>query len=79
MTNESNVQTSVQEVDVDIDSWLGAPGADSIITPTKEEAEDVKPNIFSSKKQDLSFLDKEDSEKTDEETKEEEELHLRGQ
>jgi hypothetical protein len=71
MTNESNVQTSVQEVDVDIDSWLGAPGADSIITPTKEEAEDVKPNIFSSKKQDLSFLDKEDSEKTDEETKEE--------
>lgn len=71
MSNESNVQTSVQQVDVDIDSWLGAPGAESVITPTAEEAEDAKPNIFSSKKQDLSFLDKEDSEKTDEETKEE--------
>ena len=49
--NQSNVQTSVQQVDVDIDSWLGAPGADSVITPTKEESEE-KPNIFSSKKQD---------------------------
>jgi hypothetical protein len=57
MNDKSNVQTSVQEIDVDIDSWLGAPGADSIITPTAEEAEDAKPNIFSSKKQDLSFLD----------------------
>jgi hypothetical protein len=69
--NQSNVQTSVQQVDVDIDSWLGAPGADNILTPTKEESEE-KPNIFSSKKQDLSFLDKdEDESKTDEEVKEE--------
>jgi hypothetical protein len=72
--NQSNVQTSVQQVDVDIDSWLGTPGADSVITPTKEES-DEKPNIFSSKKQDLSFLDKEDSNdensnESDEETKE---------
>ena len=68
MSNESNVQTSVEQVDVDIDNWLSAPGADNIITPTVDE----KPNIFSSKKQDLSFLDKEDdSEKTDEEVKEE--------
>ena len=51
----NNVHTSVQEVDVDIDSWLGAPGAESIVTPTTEE---VKPNFFSpSNKNDLSFLD----------------------
>jgi hypothetical protein len=72
--NQSNVQTSVQQVDVDIDSWLGAPGADSILTPTSEKEEE-KPNIFSSKKQDLSFLDKEDSDDqnsndSDEQTKE---------
>lgn len=53
----SNVQTgSVQEVDLDIDSWLGAPGADSILTPAKP-AEEVKPGIFSSKSNDLAFLD----------------------
>jgi hypothetical protein len=72
MTDKTNVQTSVQQVDVDIDSWLGTPGADSIITPTAEEAEDAKPNIFSSRKQDLSFLDKgDDQEEGSEEKKEE--------
>lgn len=71
--NQSNVQTSVQQVDVDIDNWLGAPGAESIITAPSEEAQELKPNIFSSKKQDLSFLDKEDSDdaKTEDEVKEE--------
>ena len=44
--NQTNVQTSVQQVDVDIDSWLGAPGADSIITPNDEPTE-IKPNLFS--------------------------------
>lgn len=72
MSEKTNVQTSVEQVDVDIDNWLGAPGAESVITASSEEAQEIKPNIFSSKKQDLSFLDKEDdSEKTDEETKEE--------
>ena len=52
----NNVQTSVQEVDVDIDSWLGAPGADSILTPSKP-AEEAKPSIFASKTTDLDFLD----------------------
>jgi hypothetical protein len=56
----SNVQTSVQEVDLDIDSWLGAPGAESIVTPTKAP-EETKPNIFSPKKTDLSFLDEPDT------------------
>jgi len=43
--NQNNVQTSVQQVDLDIDSWLGAPGADSIVTPADTKKEDSKPNI----------------------------------
>ena len=54
--NQTNVQTSVQQIDVDIDSWLGAPGADSIVTPSKEE--EAKPNLFSKNTTDLTFLDK---------------------
>lgn len=49
-----DVQTSVQQVDLDLDSWLGAPGAESIVTPTDVEP---KPNMFSPGKPDLSFLD----------------------
>lgn len=60
--NETNVQTSVQQVDLDIDSWLGAPGADSIVTPTSEESKDQKPNIFSQGKFDTNFLDEEEEE-----------------
>jgi len=55
--NQTNVQTNVQQVDLDIDSWLGAPGADSIVTPTTDKVEEVKPNMFSNTKPDLSFLD----------------------
>jgi hypothetical protein len=58
--NQNNVQTSVQQVDLDIDSWLGAPGADSIVTPADTKKEDSKPNIFSQPKADLSFLDNEE-------------------
>ena len=58
--NQTNVQTSVQQVDLDIDSWLGAPGADSIVTPTTEDKKDLKPNIFSQAKFDTNFLDDED-------------------
>ena len=61
----NNVQTSVQEVDLDIDSWLGAPGADSVITPAAKDKETEKPNFFSPAKTDLSFLDEEP--KTEEE------------
>ena len=61
--NQNNVQTSVQQVDLDIDSWLGAPGADSIVTPTTGnptgETTELKPSIFSQGKPDLSFLDQE--------------------
>lgn len=51
---QTNVQTSVQQVDLDIDSWLGAPGAESIVTPSTE----TKPSIFSAGKVDLGFLEK---------------------
>lgn len=63
---ENNVQTSVQQVDLDIDSWLGAPGADSIVTPAGEEKKDQKPNIFSQGKFDTNFLDEEEEEETEE-------------
>ena len=54
-----NTQTSVQQIDLDIDSWLGAPGADAIVVP-EEKKEDAKPSLFSIPKTDLSFIDDED-------------------
>ncbi len=61
MDTQTNVQTNVQQVDLDIDSWLGAPGADSIVLPGGEPAKpDNKPNIFSKSSVDMSFLDKDD-------------------
>jgi uncharacterized protein YggL (DUF469 family) len=69
MENQNNVQTSVQQVDLDIDSWLGAPGADSIVTPTAADTKkaETKPNIFSAKAVDLSFIDKDDEEENKDE------------
>lgn len=61
METQTNVQTNVQQVDFDIDSWLGAPGADSIVIPPGgEPPKPEKPNIFSKTTVDLSFIDKED-------------------
>jgi len=55
--NQSSVQTSVQQVDLDLDSLFdGAPGADSIVTPSSEPTE-IKGNIFTKKQVDLNFLD----------------------
>ena len=60
----TDVNTSVEKVDLDIDSWLGAPGADNIITSatsTKENTtSDEKPSIFSNAATDVSFLDEEE-------------------
>lgn len=51
-------QTTVQQVDINIDDIFGgAPGADSIVLPAEEEK---KPGFFSTPKTDLTFLDKED-------------------
>jgi hypothetical protein len=73
--NQTTVQTSVQQVDLDIDSWLGAPGADSIVVPDTSSKgsvgapTEIKPNIFSQDKPDLSFLDKEDDDDSSDDKK----------
>jgi len=70
METQANVQTNVQTVDVDIDSWLGAPGAESIVTPTGAPAADSKkPSVFSAPKTDLNFLDKEEDDNKEQEDK----------
>ena len=68
--NQQGNQASVQEVDLDIDSWLGAPGADAIVTPNSgddKEDEPAKNNIFSKNETDLSFLDGEEGSEEGEE------------
>jgi len=63
--NQTNVQTSVQEIDLDIDSLFdGAPAASSIVTSSSDEASEIKPNIFSKKSINLDFLDKQEDGKT---------------
>ncbi len=70
MSIETNTQTSVQEIDLDLDSWLGTPGADSIIVPAGEEKKpEVKNTVFSPNKTDVSFLDEEDDDDSDDDTK----------
>jgi len=62
-------QTSVQQVDLDIDSlFSGAPSADSVVTPS--EPTEIKPNVFSKRQTDLTFLDADGSEKDAEGQKE---------
>lgn len=51
-------QTTVQQVDINIDDIFGgAPGADSIVLPSEEEK---KPGFFSTPKTDLTFLDRQE-------------------
>jgi len=60
----TNNEPTTGIVDLDIDSWLSAPGAESIITPASNEP--AKPSMFSQDKTDLSFIDKKDDEPSDE-------------
>ena len=55
----STESTTIQEVDMDMNDILGTPGAENIMLPDKEEK---KPNLFSSKTVDTSFLDNEEEE-----------------
>jgi hypothetical protein len=65
MSTETKETTTVEQVDLDLDSLLGSPGADSIMLPE----EDKKPSLFSSTNVDTSFLDNPDEGKaTKEET-----------
>ena len=54
--SEKNEQTSVQNVEIDIDEILAMPGAESVMTPG--ESSEKKPSVFSSMKTDTTFLDK---------------------
>lgn len=55
MADQIQDTTTVSEVDLNLDEILGTPGAESVMLPSTEEA---KPNLFSSKPVDTSFLDK---------------------
>lgn len=67
MSIDTSAQTSVQQVDLDIDSWLGSPGAESIITPAEPAAktDSAKPNMFARNGTDISFLDDEEEDEDD--------------
>jgi cell envelope opacity-associated protein A len=63
MADQIQETTSVSEVDLNLDEILGTPGAENIMLPSTEEA---KPNMFSSKPVDTSFLDKPDTDQENE-------------
>ena len=73
--NITDVNTSVEKLDLDIDSWLGAPGADSVLTPTESDTE-KQPNIFDSLKTDISFLDSDNKSDSESKVNEEEMQHI---
>lgn len=62
MANQIQETTSVAEVDLNLDEVLGIPGAENVMLPANEEK---KPNMFSSKEVDLSFIDKEEVTETE--------------
>jgi hypothetical protein len=57
MTTNTKEVTQVSEVDVDIDSILGVPGAESVMTPNEDADNKKKPNVFTNTKVDTTFLD----------------------
>ena len=57
MADQIQDTTTVSEVDINLDEILGTPGAENVMLPNTEEA---KPNLFSSKPVDTSFLDRPD-------------------
>jgi len=66
--------TTVGQVDVDIDSIFGIPGADSIMLPD-DQNEPEKKSVFSAEKTDMTFFDNPTA-KTPEERKEAEEKKI---
>lgn len=67
MTNK-NETTTVQEVDINLDELLGTPGAENIMVP--ESKTEVKPSMFSRREDvDLSFLDKDEENSDDSQSK----------
>lgn len=54
--------TTVTQIDKDIETLLQQPGAESIITATPGEKKEEKPSFFQRKQVDLTFLDNPDNE-----------------
>jgi hypothetical protein len=58
MLEPNNESTKVSEVEVDIDSLFGAPGAESVMLPAdNQEPEEEKKSVFTRETVDTSFLD----------------------
>jgi hypothetical protein len=64
MSGQTQETTTVEQVDIDLDTLLGTPGADNIMLP-----EDKKPSVFSTNKLDTAFLDKPSSDDDDDDSK----------
>lgn len=60
--------TTVEQVDINLDELLGAPGAENVMLP---ETEEKKPTIFKKESVDMTFIDKPENSTEEQETKEE--------
>jgi len=61
--------TTVDQVDIDLDSLFGSPGAESVLLPEKEGENEKPKNVFTKQETELDFLDgrSKESVKTNEE------------
>lgn len=59
-----NSSTTVTMTDVDINEILGTPGAESVMTPSGNK-EEAKPNLFTTKPVDMSFIENDDNDDDD--------------
>jgi len=65
--NQQTESTSVQQVEINLDELLGTPGAENVMLPEGAEGKaDVKPNIFSQPTTDLSFIDNDSDDESQE-------------
>jgi hypothetical protein len=64
MSGQPQETTTIEQVDIDLDSLLGTPGADNIMLP-----EEKKPSVFTTSKIDTTFLDKPSSDDDDDSEK----------
>lgn len=64
MSGQTQETTTVEQVDIDLDTLLGTPGADNIMLP-----EEKKPSVFTTSKVDTAFLDTPSSGDDDDDSK----------
>lgn len=65
MSDTNSGTTTVKTVDLNVDDILGMPGAENVMVPAGEDKKVEKPNVFTSKPVDMSFIDNEDEEEED--------------